>query len=412
MPQTAPGERLRGRFPLGPNVARPAAPFVRLLRPRNQPRQRAGPRQDRARLAGQHRRDGLGAHRVPGRRRARVHRPRRGRRARRSRRCASSADSEQGESADATGYKGFYYHFLDMQTGRRAWQCELSTHRHRAPDRRRARRPRAYFDGDDADEREIRDARRRALRARRLALGARTAAPPSRTAGSPESGFLPYRWEGYDEALLLYVLGLGSPTHPLAAGELRGVVLAPTSGRSIYGIEFLYAGPLFIHQLSHVWIDFRGIQDALHARARHRLLREQPPRDAASSSSTRSATRSASSTTASAAGASPRATGPATGRRARSTASSARFYDYIARGAPVRPRRRHDRAVGGGRLAAVRARDRRCRRSRTCQALHIEVPQSVRLQGVVQPDLSGGDVDAVGWVSPYHFGINQGPTCS
>src|ERR1019366_360161 len=35
--------------------------------------------------------------------------------------------SIQGPEPDATGYKGFYYHFLDMQTGRRAWQCELST---------------------------------------------------------------------------------------------------------------------------------------------------------------------------------------------------------------------------------------------------------------------------------------------
>ena len=36
-------------------------------------------------------------------------------------------DSAQGTAPDATGYKGFYYHFLDMQTGRRAWRCELST---------------------------------------------------------------------------------------------------------------------------------------------------------------------------------------------------------------------------------------------------------------------------------------------
>src|ERR1700681_4376115 len=35
--------------------------------------------------------------------------------------------SHQGPEPDATGYKGFYYHFLDMQTGRRAWECELST---------------------------------------------------------------------------------------------------------------------------------------------------------------------------------------------------------------------------------------------------------------------------------------------
>ena len=36
-------------------------------------------------------------------------------------------NSPQGPEPDATGYRGFYYHFLDMQTGRRAWQCELST---------------------------------------------------------------------------------------------------------------------------------------------------------------------------------------------------------------------------------------------------------------------------------------------
>src|ERR1700739_1367387 len=36
-------------------------------------------------------------------------------------------DSAQGPEPDATGYKGFYYHFLDMNTGRRGWECELST---------------------------------------------------------------------------------------------------------------------------------------------------------------------------------------------------------------------------------------------------------------------------------------------
>ena len=36
-------------------------------------------------------------------------------------------NSQQGKESDATGYKGFYYHWLDMQTGRRTWNCELST---------------------------------------------------------------------------------------------------------------------------------------------------------------------------------------------------------------------------------------------------------------------------------------------
>jgi hypothetical protein len=76
----------------------------------------------------------------------------------------------------------------------------------------------------------------------------------------PESGFLPYRWKGYDEALLLYVLGLGSPTHPLPP-ETYAAFTSSYAWKKIYDEEYLYAGPLFIHQLSHAWIDFRGLQD-------------------------------------------------------------------------------------------------------------------------------------------------------
>ena len=78
---------------------------------------------------------------------------------------------------------------------------------------------------------------------------------------TPERGFLPYRWEGFNEALLLYVLGLGSPMHALPEESY----LAWTSTyrwKTLYGQELLYGGPLFMHQLSHVWIDFREIQDA------------------------------------------------------------------------------------------------------------------------------------------------------
>ena len=77
----------------------------------------------------------------------------------------------------------------------------------------------------------------------------------------PKSGFLKYRWEGYDEALLLYVLGLGSPTYPLPE-ESYQAWLSTYDWKKIYDYEFVYAGPLFIHQLSHIWVDFRGIRDA------------------------------------------------------------------------------------------------------------------------------------------------------
>jgi hypothetical protein len=58
---------------------------------------------------------------------------------------------------------------------------------------------------------------------------------------APERGFLPYRWEGYDEAALLYVLGLGCLTHPLTAESY--VAWASTyQWKEIYGYEFIVSG--------------------------------------------------------------------------------------------------------------------------------------------------------------------------
>jgi len=64
-------------------------------------------------------------------------------------------DCRQGPEADASGYKGFYYHFLDMDTGRRAWQCELSTI-DSAFLFAGALAVATYFDGDSEDETEVR----------------------------------------------------------------------------------------------------------------------------------------------------------------------------------------------------------------------------------------------------------------
>ncbi len=76
----------------------------------------------------------------------------------------------------------------------------------------------------------------------------------------PESGFLNYGWEGYSEAIVLYALGLGSPTHPLTEESFQ-VWTSTYQWENLYDIDFLFAGPLFIHQFSHAWIDFRGIRD-------------------------------------------------------------------------------------------------------------------------------------------------------
>ncbi|HEU5179411.1 MAG TPA: glucoamylase family protein [Candidatus Polarisedimenticolia bacterium] len=167
--------------------------------------------------------------------------------------------SRQGPEPDATGYKGFYYHFLDMQTGARAWQCELSTI-DSALLMGGILTAAAYFDGNSPAEREIRDLADR-LYARVDWRWALNGGATVTHGWKPESGFLPYRWEGYDEALLLYVLGLASRTHPLSPESYRAWA-STYEWKTIYDTQFLYAGPLFTHQLSHVWIDFRGIQDA------------------------------------------------------------------------------------------------------------------------------------------------------
>jgi hypothetical protein len=76
----------------------------------------------------------------------------------------------------------------------------------------------------------------------------------------PECGFLHYGWEGYSEAIVLYVLAMGSPTHPISPACYHDWTYT-YQWENIYGYDFLYAGPLFIHQFSHAWIDFRGIRD-------------------------------------------------------------------------------------------------------------------------------------------------------
>ena len=167
-------------------------------------------------------------------------------------------NSPQGAEADVTGYKGFYYHFLDMQSGRRVWNCELSlidTTLLLAGILTAA----AYFTAAIAEESEIRALAEELYRRvdwRWAQDGHETLAQ----GWKPECGFFHSCWEGYSEATILYVLGLASPTFPLPANSFAGWT-STYQWESIYGYDFLYAGPLFIHLFSHAWIDFRGIQD-------------------------------------------------------------------------------------------------------------------------------------------------------
>ena len=168
-------------------------------------------------------------------------------------------NAPHGPMPDATGHRGFFYHFLDVKSGRRVWRCELSTV-DTAILIAGALTAAAYFDRSTDAEREVRtlaDSLYRRIDWRWAQNGGSTVSH----GWKPETGFQRYRWEGYNEALILYVLGLGSPTHPLSA-KSYDAWSSTYRWKKLYGHEFLYGGPLFMHQLSHIWVDFRGIQDA------------------------------------------------------------------------------------------------------------------------------------------------------
>lgn len=167
-------------------------------------------------------------------------------------------ESDQSGAADATGHKGFYYHFLNMDSGTRMWRSELSTI-DTALFIAGALVAARYFDRDTDLEREVR-ALAEALYLRvdwRWACGGK---PTIRQGWKPECGFLHYGWDGYDEGILLYVLAAGSPTHPIDTSNYHAWT-ATYQWENLYDEEFLYAGPLFVHLFSHAWIDFRGIRD-------------------------------------------------------------------------------------------------------------------------------------------------------
>ena len=180
--------------------------------------------------------------------------------------------SPQGVEPDVTGYKGFYYHFLEMKDGRRAGKCELSTV-DSAFLLAGMLTAAVFFDADPPAEREIRETADALLR-RADWQWALYAVPstangwPTETVegvtiihgGTPENGFISHRYQGYDESLLMHVLALGSSTFALPP-ECYRAWQKTFDWRKQYGIEYLHAGPLFIHQLSHGWIDLRGIND-------------------------------------------------------------------------------------------------------------------------------------------------------
>ena len=149
--------------------------------------------------------------------------------------------------------RGFYYHFLSMNNGKRVWGCELSS-----VDTTifmcGALHAGEYFKGTDVEEiaNELyeRIDWRWMLNGRDiLCMG-----------WNPEDGFLSYYWDIYNESPFIYALAIGSPTHPIDSSSWDAFK-RPVGRYGSYSFIYCFTGSLFINQYSHAWIDFRNIKD-------------------------------------------------------------------------------------------------------------------------------------------------------
>ena len=157
------------------------------------------------------------------------------------------------------GYKGFFYHFLDQKTGLRFQQVELSTI-DTALLMAGILSCQSYFDQEDETENQIRAVADELYKAVEWDW-AMNNQPTMSMGWHPEKGFLDAKWRGYNEANILYTLALGSPTHSISPDSWTAWTRTYQWAK-YQGQEFLNFGPLFGHQYSHMYIDFKGIQDA------------------------------------------------------------------------------------------------------------------------------------------------------
>lgn len=316
------------------------------------------------------------------------------------------ADSEQSTASDATGYKGFYYHFIDMKTGRRAWNCELSSI-DTALLIAGVLTAAAYFQGESAEEAEIRQLAD--MLYRRVDWQWMLANSSLMCHGwKPEQGFLQWHWEGYDEALILYILALGSPTFPIDPDSYKAWLVS-YEWKTVYGIDYLYAGPLFTHQLSHIWIDFRGIRDAFmrahdcdyfENSRRATLVQQQyamqnPLKFEQYGEFCWGITAS---------------DGPGFLTK-KIKGVQRKFFDYVARGVPYGP---DDGTLAPWAVVASLpfAPEIVLPTIRHFSGLQLQEVNPYGFKASFSPTYHADlhPEQQVGWVSPYHFGINEGPT--
>ncbi len=148
---------------------------------------------------------------------------------------------------------GFFYHFVDMETGQRWDRCELSSI-DTALLLAGVLTCRQHF-ADDREVVALADSLYRRVDWPWMLNGGETLS----MGWHPESGFIPSRWDHYCELMVLCLLGMASPTHPLPASAWEAWRRPRVR---YYGHEYISGNPvLFTHQFSHAWVDFRGVRD-------------------------------------------------------------------------------------------------------------------------------------------------------
>jgi hypothetical protein len=165
----------------------------------------------------------------------------------------------QGSNTSGTiGYKGWFYHFLEMNTAIRSPSSELSS-----IDTTLLLAgilyAKQYFDGTNADETTMRstaDAIFNRVDWNWMARGTNVVS----MGWFPQGSFIANNWVGYNEGMILYCLGLGAATNPLPASAWNQWTSGYTWATN-YGQAYVSFPPLFGHQYSHCWIDFRHVAD-------------------------------------------------------------------------------------------------------------------------------------------------------
>lgn len=150
-------------------------------------------------------------------------------------------------------HAGCFYHFVDAAQGQRAWQCEVSTI-DTALLLAGVLTVRSAFSDDPALTRACDQLAQRIDWPVFL-----TSAGVLSHGWKPESGALPWSWSHFSEHILLTLLAIGSPTHPVPAETWTRWQRSPWM--DFGGYRFLHHPPLFVHQFPHAWFDFRGLRD-------------------------------------------------------------------------------------------------------------------------------------------------------